>query len=86
MAALFGPTTGFCGQPISLLLSLFVTAVFMALFPDLDTTSVPRRWFFLSHVCNVGDSLFQKELSLLSARFRYTVASEYQASAGPIGK
>ena len=34
------------GQPISLLLGLFVTAVFMALFPDLDTTSVPQRWFF----------------------------------------
>jgi len=65
------------GQPISLLLSLFVTAVFMALFPDLDTTSVPQRWFFSSDVCNVGDSLLPEGAGgFLSARLCYAVTSD----------
>ncbi|MEC7192892.1 MAG: hypothetical protein VXW13_05320, partial [SAR324 cluster bacterium] len=50
------------GQPISLLLSLFVTAVFMALFPDLDTTSVPQRWFFRAMFVMLAILYFQKEL------------------------
>ena len=52
------------GQPISLLLSLFVTAVFMALFPDLDTTSVPQRWFFRAMFVMLAILYFQKELEV----------------------
>ena len=52
------------GQPISLLLSLFVTAVFMALFPDLDTTSVPQRWFFRAMFIMLAILYFQKELEV----------------------
>ena len=51
-------------QPISLLLSLFVTAVFMALFPDLDTTSVPQRWFFRAMFVMLAILYFQKELEV----------------------
>ncbi|HBM53181.1 MAG TPA: hypothetical protein DDZ97_08805 [Deltaproteobacteria bacterium] len=52
------------GQPISLLLSLFVTAVFMALFPDLDTTSVPQRWFFRAMFVMLAILYFQNELEV----------------------
>ena len=52
------------GQPISLLLSVFVTAVFMALFPDLDTTSVPQRWFFRAMFVTLAILYFQKELEV----------------------
>ena len=52
------------GQPISLLLGLFVTAVFMALFPDLDTTSVPQRRFFRAMFIMLAILYFQKELDL----------------------
>ena len=51
-------------QPISLLLSLFVTALFMALFPDLDTTSVPQRWFFRGMFILLAILYFQKELEI----------------------
>jgi hypothetical protein len=49
---------------IQTLLSVFATALFMALFPDLDTTSVPQRWFFRGMFVLLAVLYFQQRMEL----------------------
>lgn len=53
-------------QPITMLLSLFGTALFMALFPDLDTNSIPQRWFFRAMFVLLAILYFRREFELFS--------------------
>jgi len=47
---------------ITTLAGLFLITCFMSLFPDLDTTSIPQRWFYrLLFVCQ-GVLYYQKKL------------------------
>ncbi len=51
---------------IQTLVGLFLTTVFMALFPDLDTTSVPQKWFFrIMFVC-MAVLFFNQEIELFA--------------------
>lgn len=45
LAAFMDTPLSFHGD-ISVLILLFLTTCFMALFPDLDTASIPQRWFY----------------------------------------
>ncbi len=51
---------------IQTLLGLFLTTLFMALFPDLDTTSVPQRWFFRGMFVLLAVLFLQQEIELFS--------------------
>ena len=51
---------------IQTLIGIYVTTLFMALFPDLDIGSIPQRWFFRGIFLLLVILYFQRQMELFS--------------------
>ncbi|HIF69217.1 MAG TPA: hypothetical protein EYQ29_07865 [Candidatus Lambdaproteobacteria bacterium] len=62
----------FTGNPlhwqgeVQTLIGLFLATLFMALFPDLDTASVPQRWFFRGMFVLLAFLFFTRQMELFA--------------------
>ncbi|MBF0237396.1 MAG: metal-dependent hydrolase [SAR324 cluster bacterium] len=53
-------------NPVLMLLSIFAVTWFMSLFPDLDTASVPQRWFFRIMLIILGILYVKRQMDLFA--------------------
>ena len=51
---------------VQTLIGLFLATLFMALFPDLDTASVPQRWFFRGMFVLLAFLFFTRQMELFA--------------------
>ena len=51
---------------VQTLIALFITTLFMSLFPDLDTASIPQRWFFRGMFLTLTFLFFTEQMEIFS--------------------
>ena len=75
-----GDTSKFFREPLNfegsipVLAVLFVITLFMALFPDLDTASIPQRWFFRSMFIILAVLCFQGKMAVFAVLTFLTIS------------